>query len=425
MHDKPQTFLTVVDKTSVHRQVLHGVAICVRSFEFTTGAVCSFDNKSWIISHNMLWTYLAVMAKTKLKLSCIKRTTYKRKSISDHTPSKRLKTFLPRIISTLVKRSHPPSTTKTNPGSTTHKSSRKKITVGRTPSKQTAKQRGRRELFSPGPEPEADSDTSDADETLQYDSMYNTYVNANIILNENNLNGFLDRLTSAIVSEVLPLDNVCFRLFVDVLHFLSERDSRQFRYQKETLVWWFVLLKQHGEQLLCTYGGMKFLGSCTDEDSTVMKLTSAQINFIVPTPSILWKLKPTTLDVCKPRMPGIFQDVLYVTKKGESISYNLQFDGKLLKVGLTEKHGDIDCLGEEPQPTLEQRRMLHDRDINQLATTGDMFLTAWRQFNEHGVIPSPMRFCSNVGCGSSPKQSISPCFSVRPTLSSLPSNCRL
>ena len=39
MHDKPQTFLTVVDKTSVHRQVLHGVAICVRSFEFTTGDV--------------------------------------------------------------------------------------------------------------------------------------------------------------------------------------------------------------------------------------------------------------------------------------------------------------------------------------------------------------------------------------------------
>ena len=141
------------------------------------------------------------MAKTKLKLSCIKRTTYKRKSISDHTPSKRLKTFLPRIISTSVKRSHSPSTTKKNPGSTTHKSYC-------WASKQTAKQRGRRELLSPGPEPEADSDTSDADETLQYDSMKNTYVNANIILNENNLNGFLDRLTSAIVSEVLSLDNV-------------------------------------------------------------------------------------------------------------------------------------------------------------------------------------------------------------------------
>ena len=108
-------------------------------------------------------------------------------------------------------------------------------------------------MFTPGPEPEADSDTSDADETLQYDSMYNTYVNANIILNE-----FLDRLTSVILSEVLPLNNgpnnVCFRLFVDLINFLSERDARQFRYQNETLVWWFVLFKQHGEQLLRAVG---------------------------------------------------------------------------------------------------------------------------------------------------------------------------
>ena len=37
MHDKPHTFLAVVDKTSVHRQVLYGVAICVHSFEFTMG----------------------------------------------------------------------------------------------------------------------------------------------------------------------------------------------------------------------------------------------------------------------------------------------------------------------------------------------------------------------------------------------------
>ena len=39
MHDKRHTFLTVVDKTSVHRQVLYGVAICVRSFGFTTGDI--------------------------------------------------------------------------------------------------------------------------------------------------------------------------------------------------------------------------------------------------------------------------------------------------------------------------------------------------------------------------------------------------
>ena len=38
MHDKPQTFVSVVDKKTVHSLVLYGVAICVRYFEFTTGA---------------------------------------------------------------------------------------------------------------------------------------------------------------------------------------------------------------------------------------------------------------------------------------------------------------------------------------------------------------------------------------------------
>ena len=43
---------------------------------------------------------------------------------------------------------------------------RKQSTVRCTPSKQTTTQRGIGKLFTPGPEPEADSDTSDADETL-------------------------------------------------------------------------------------------------------------------------------------------------------------------------------------------------------------------------------------------------------------------
>ena len=39
MHDKPHTFLTAVDKMSVHSLVIYGVAIFVRSLEFTTGVV--------------------------------------------------------------------------------------------------------------------------------------------------------------------------------------------------------------------------------------------------------------------------------------------------------------------------------------------------------------------------------------------------
>ena len=52
--DKPHTFLTVVDKTSVHRQAHYGVAICVRSFEFTTGALTS-----WTLLINIRYRPLA------------------------------------------------------------------------------------------------------------------------------------------------------------------------------------------------------------------------------------------------------------------------------------------------------------------------------------------------------------------------------
>ena len=41
-----------------------------------------------------------------------------------------------------------------------------------------------------------------------------------------------------------------------------------------------------------------------------------------------------------------------------TVCYNLQFDGKLLKQGLTQHGGDIDCLGKE-DPTYTTRTTMH------------------------------------------------------------------
>ena len=138
----------------------------------------------------------------------------------------------------------------------------------------------------------------------------------------------------------LPLDNISFRLFLDLINFLSTQDARWFRYREQTLAWWYVLLKQHGEQTLAwwymyvllkqhgeqtlawwyvllmqhgeqtlawwyvllkqhgeqimkTCGGLIFLG-------TAFNPSSSQVNFIVTTASALRKLKPTKLDVSSP-----------------------------------------------------------------------------------------------------------------------------
>ena len=60
MHDKPQTFQTIVDKKTVHGLVLYGVAICVCSVELTTGEYGLINTedkiyvKRWLIAFFMI-----------------------------------------------------------------------------------------------------------------------------------------------------------------------------------------------------------------------------------------------------------------------------------------------------------------------------------------------------------------------------------
>ena len=79
----------------------------------------------------------------------------------------------------------------------------------------------------------------------------------------------------------------------------------------------------------------------------------------MPTASALRKLKPTKLDVSQPHKHGIFHDVLDNMNTDLSVYNNLQFDGKLLKQGLTQHGGDIDCLGKEYPPTLQEQQCMH------------------------------------------------------------------
>ena len=82
----------------------------------------------------------------------------------------------------------------------------------------------------------------------------------------------------------------------------------------------------------------------------------AHINFIVPRHGLLRKLQPIGAELPSTRPSGIIQDVLSALQQNAnpSVCYNLQYDGKLMKQGLTQSHGDIDCLGEENGTTLWQ-----------------------------------------------------------------------
>ena len=84
------------------------------------------------------------------------------------------------------------------------------------------------------------------------------------------------------------------------------------------------------------------MGACleTDGRETSLSPSAAHINFIVPSHGLLRKLQPIGAEFPSTRPSGIFQDVLSALQQNAnpSVCYNLQYDGKLMKQGLTQKH---------------------------------------------------------------------------------------
>ena len=63
-------------------------------------------------------------------------------------------------------------------------------------------------------------------------NLTNKLKDTQAFLNKNQLGDFLDKLCTVITSDILPLNNICFRLFLDLINFLSTQDARSFRYQE-------------------------------------------------------------------------------------------------------------------------------------------------------------------------------------------------
>ena len=64
----------------------------------------------------------------------------------------------------------------------------------------------------------------------------------------------------------------------------------------------------------------------------------------MPSHGQLRKLQPIGAEFPSTRPSGIFQDVLSALQQNAnpSVCYNLQYDGTLMKQGLTQSHGDVD-----------------------------------------------------------------------------------
>ena len=81
----------------------------------------------------------------------------------------------------------------------------------------------------------------------------------------------------SVTNGLLPLSNIAFRVCVDVVRFLTCADARTFRYQEETLLWWYVMWKIGGEGVLRTCEGMKLMGACLETDGRETTLIHRQV----------------------------------------------------------------------------------------------------------------------------------------------------
>ena len=76
MHDKPQTFLTVVDKKTVHSLVLYGVAICVRSFELLyTLKICLKKTVTCLLVCTVSYGYCVMLISSFVTTMLLKKYT--------------------------------------------------------------------------------------------------------------------------------------------------------------------------------------------------------------------------------------------------------------------------------------------------------------------------------------------------------------
>ena len=87
---------------------------------------------------------------------------------------------------------------------------------------------------------------------------------------------------------------------------------------------------------------------------------------------------------------GVFHDVLETMNTDPGVCYNLQFGGKLLKQGLTQHGGDIDCLGKEDPPTLQEQQCINQVHMKLLDHINHILDHAYMQFTLTGSIPSLM-----------------------------------
>ena len=194
------------------------------------------------------------------------------------------------------------------------------------------------------------------------------YQNANevlpsvcLLLHEKNLLHDFTTLLTLISDEKFPLDNIAFRLLLEVARWYGLKSTTQMFYSDETMLFWRVIYQlYHGSIIRFLSGdkatGQYLTGECAKGD---IDLQLGHINFAVPSIKNIREYISVP-DLENEVKPGIIAQALQL-KSNSSSCHILSFDGKKVSPGLDETHGDIDLLGYE-QVNVEKLRAEIERE---------------------------------------------------------------
>lgn len=151
------------------------------------------------------------------------------------------------------------------------------------------------------------------------------------------------------------MENICYLLFLDIVEWFSKPCTSQMRYINEnTLNFWRVGYRLFYRKFIRFMNGPKSTGQVltgqTEQGHYLAR--ESEINSAVPSVSVFNK------DLSQPMLPGFFLKSI-----NELASYfgkrpiKIGVDGKKIAQGKGKNMGDIDCWGFETPPTLEDRKL--------------------------------------------------------------------
>ena len=164
-----------------------------------------------------------------------------------------------------------------------------------------------------------------------------------------------------------PHDNICFRLFEDVISWFVSEDVRGVRYSEPVRRFWAVGYRLFHNKFLEFMRGPA-LKKTRDGGEISYSGQEARINFAVP------KSRHLTMNTIIPDslQPGLLTEMIesYLRLRPDfrNKSYNLMADMKKINASKCGKYGEVDLAGFESKPTKRDRENLLEARLRSIDT---------------------------------------------------------